>query len=183
MKKVFREKSGGGDVRVTSGFLRGRKLATPGSGTHPMGSREKLALFNMISAYLMRAEVLDAFAGSGALGIEALSRGARHVVFVEKSGGAVEAIRENLRNLDLLEDSEIFQGSVAEFLPSRKFDVVIADPPYDDFRIFEIEKLAWLVKDEGVLVLSHPGEAPELPGFSLLKNNSYAKAHISIYVK
>ncbi|MDO4507908.1 MAG: RsmD family RNA methyltransferase [Candidatus Saccharibacteria bacterium] len=178
-----RRRNRGEDVRVASGFLRGRKISTPGVGTHPMGSREKLALFNMISGYLMRAEVLDAYAGSGALGIEALSRGARHAIFIEKAERATEVIRENLGRLGLLEDSEIFKGSVAGFETSRRFDVVIADPPYDNFEILEALELAKLVKDEGVFVLSHPGEAPEVEGFVLKKTNSYAKAHISVYVK
>ncbi|MDO4611822.1 MAG: RsmD family RNA methyltransferase [Candidatus Saccharibacteria bacterium] len=182
--KVFKKNKGsGGETRVAAGFLRGRKLSTPGGGTHPMGSREKLALFNMISAETMRAEILDAYAGSGALGIEAMSRGARHVIFIEKAPRAVEVIRENLGRLELLEDAEIFQGSVGSFQSERRFGVVIADPPYNDFKIDEVIYLTSFVKTGGVFVLSHPGEAPELPGLELQKSNAYAASHISVYVK
>ena len=68
------------EVRITSGSYKGRRVATPGGKTHPMGNREKIALFNMVSEYLPGSRVLDAYAGSGALGIEALSRGAAEVV-------------------------------------------------------------------------------------------------------
>jgi len=176
------------EVRISAGILRGRKILTPGAGTHPMGKRERLALFNMITPHLVRAEVLDAFSGSGALGIEAFSRGARHVVFVESAPGAVSVIRENLRELGLLEDSEVFQGRVRDFARDfvnlgRKFDVVLADPPYDNFQVSEVESLTGLVKDGGILVLSHPEDAPLFSGLVLEKTRTYARSHISIYVK
>lgn len=178
-----RHEKDGGKVRISSGFLRGRVLKTPGTGTHPMGAREKLALFNMIAPHLVRAEVLDAFAGSGALGIEALSRGAQHVCFIESAPRAVEVMRENLGRLGLLEDAEIFVGRAGEYFTDRAFDVILADPPYDDFQVFEIENLGRFLKKDGILILSHPGEAPELAGLTLEKTNTYAMAHISIYVK
>ena len=86
-------------VTVTSGKYRGRRILTPGLGTHPMGSREKLALFNMLTGKIEGATVLDAFAGSGALGIEALSRGAFKVIFVDNSKKATEVISKNLDTL------------------------------------------------------------------------------------
>ena len=79
-------------IKITSGIFRGRNISTPGGKTHPMGERERLALFNMISEYLPKAAVLDAYAGSGALGIEAISRGADKVLFVDKSADAVRKI-------------------------------------------------------------------------------------------
>ena len=81
------------NLRITSGNYRGRKIATPGGKTHPMGERERLALFNMIGPFIPEAMVLDAFSGSGALGIEALSRGAKHVVFVDIDKKAFETIK------------------------------------------------------------------------------------------
>ncbi len=153
-------KSGGEKVRVTSGFLRGRVLKTPGEGTHPMGAREKLALFNMIAPEVMRATVLDLYAGSGALGIEALSRGAKQVVFVESARGAIEVIRDNLARLGLLENAIVLPMKAENFFTGSMFDVIIADPPYDDFKVRDIEKATMFLKDGGILVLSHPGEAP-----------------------
>ena len=166
-------------VIVTSGKYRGRKILTPGPGTHPMGSREKLALFNMLTGKIEGATVLDAFAGSGALGIEALSRGAFKVVFVDNSKKATEVISKNLATLGIKDNFEIIKSSVQGTVGS--FDVILADPPYDNFNITDAEHLTSLLKNGGIMVLSHPGEAPELTGLTLLKTHQYAAAHLSIY--
>ena len=168
-------------IRVSSGQYRNRKITTPGGATHPMGERERLALFNMIAEYLPGAKVLDAFAGSGALGIEALSRGASEVVFVEKAAPACRVIRENLKELGI--EAEIYQSNVVNFTTDMEFDVILADPPYDNFKINEVTHLLQFLRGGGVLALSHPGEAPELPRMELLKSRKYAGATISIYVK
>lgn len=146
-----------------------------------MGERERLALFNMIVDSIPGASVLDAFAGSGALGIEALSRGASSVVFIEKNAKACSVIRDNLRELGLKAD--IFQGDVMNFTIDVKFDLILADPPYDKFDINEVKHLVQFLQGRGKLVLSHPGEAPDLPGLELLKSRKYAGATISVYVK
>lgn len=180
-----------GALRVGSGALRGRTLTAPGGGTHPMGAREKGALFNMIAAWLPGAVVLDAFAGSGALGTEALSRGAARAVLVEKEAAAVKVIRQNLAQLDLPTRAEILHGAVEKLAKTdllaasgeghNGFDVVLADPPYDDFRLEAIEKLAPLVRPGGVLVLSHPDIAPALLGLKLASTHRYAAARLSVY--
>ena len=170
------------NIRITSGNLRGRSIKSPKSSlTHPMGSREKLALFNMISAYLPSARVLDAFAGSGALGIEAISRGVAGVVFVEKSAQVARAIKENLANLGISSQGEVICGDATKYDTKEKFQVILADPPYDKFEDFDLNSLAGLLDEEGILVLSHPGEAPQLTGLNLLKTSSYAGAKISLY--
>ena len=151
--------------------------------THPMGAREKLALFNMIADYLPEAMVLDAYAGSGALGIEALSRGAKYAVFVEKSPRIAQIIRKNLAELWLTEVAEVHNKGAESFLPADEFDIIIADPPYDDFDTLGVENLAKFLKKTGVLVLSHPGEAQEISGLKLNKTRKYAAARISIYTK
>lgn len=169
-------------LRITSGKYRGRSIKSPPSAaTHPMGSREKIALFNMISDFLPGAVVLDAFAGSGALGIEALSRGADRVVFVEKDPRAAKIIRDNLNELGIASIGEVHTCSVTKFTPKEDFDIIIADPPYDRFEISDIGSLAGLVKESGVFVLSHPKEPPRIDGLSLLQTRKYAGARISIY--
>lgn len=168
-------------IRISSGQYRNRKITTPGGATHPMGERERLALFNMIAEYLPGAKVLDAFAGSGALGIEALSRGASEAVFVEKVAPACRVIRGNLRELGI--EAEVYQSNVVNFTTDTEFDVMLADPPYDNFKINEVTHLLQFLRSGGVLALSHPGEAPELPRMGLLKSRKYAGATISIYVK
>ena len=166
-------------IRITSGTLKGRKIETPGGATHPMGERERLALFNMISEELQGAEVLDAFAGSGALGIESLSRGAKAVTFVEKNPEAVKVIRKNLVDLNM--DANVVLTKVSSFQASKKYDIILADPPYDNFNLDEVRTLIAMVEKGGILVLSHPNEAPSLDTLSLIKTHKYARARISIY--
>ena len=172
------------NIKITSGKFRGRTIKSPNSKlAHPMGAREKLALFNMIADYLPGAVVLDAYAGSGALGIEALSRGAEHAVFVEKNPRIAQVIRKNLTELRLVEVAEVYEKDVGDFLPAGEFDIIIADPPYDNFNTRGVENLAKFLKKTGVLALSHPGEAPEISGLELNKTRKYAAARISIYTK
>ena len=168
-------------IRITSGKFRGRVLSTPGGKTHPMGERERLALFNMITDVVPEAVVLDAYAGSGALGIEALSRGAKSATFVESSSSAVRTINDNLKRLGINGDAII--AKIPNYEPGELFDLVLADPPYDRFNLADIEQLEKYVKKGGVLVLSHPGEAPEIKGLELQKSHKYAGATISVYVK
>ena len=173
-------------MQVISGIYKNHPLKSPNDDkTHPMGSREKLALFNMISPYLEDALVLDAFAGSGALGIEALSRGAQRVIFVEKSGKIAKTIKENLENLgeDALQKSTIIVKDIDNFIITNKLDLIFADPPYNLFDTTKISPLGEYLKPNGILVLSHPGEAPILPNLTLQKSHSYAAATISIYQK
>lgn len=177
MKNIERIKKGG-NVRLTGGIFSGRKISTPGEKTHPMGERERLALFNMLGD-LAGMSVLDVFAGSGALGIEAISRGAMRVVFVEKNAAAARIIHENLAELGA--SGEVITGDISNVILAEKFDIVIADPPYDNFEIAKISPLIKVLNDGGVLVLSHPNEAPVIDGLRLEKTRKYAAAHLSFY--
>ena len=129
------------------------------------------------------AVVLDAYAGSGALGIEALSRGASYAMFVEKNPRTAGIIRKNLVELGLTGQASVSEWDTKNFLPPRDFDVILVDPPYDNFDVRGVENLAKFLKKTGVLVLSHPGEAPEISGLKLNKTRKYAAARISIYTK
>lgn len=158
------------------------------SGTHPMGSREKLALFNMLQAWLPGAKVLDIYAGSGALGIEALSRGASEAVFVERDPRAERVIRENLRQVAPDSSAQVYRDSAARFAQrpefNHYFNIILADPPYDDFRCQEIQELVSLLSGGGVLALSYPKELQlELSGVELISRHSYAAAGIALYRK
>lgn len=181
---------GKSDLRILSGELKGRALKSPhNAGTHPMGSREKLALFNLVGPYLAGAQVLDAYAGTGALGIEALSRGAARVTFVERMPSIVRIIRENLQRLGGGLEYEVFTSNVSEFAQDAglvgKYDLIFADPPYDKFNPEEIAGLVRLLKQNGLLVLSFPfrAGAPELPGLELQTARKYAAAGIAVYGK
>lgn len=175
------------DMQIISGIYKNKPIKSPDSvKTHPMGSREKLALFNMILPYLPSSKVLDAFAGSGALGLEALSRGADFVIFIENSGKVAKTIKENLTALGpvAISHAQIIVKDVLNFdADSESFDVILADPPYDHFIIDEVAHLIPFLKKQGIMALSHPGAAPEFPNLKLLKSHNYAAATISIYKK
>ena len=169
------------EVRITSGSYKGQRIATPGGKTHPMGNRERIALFNMINEYVPGSRVLDAYAGGGTLGIETLSHGASEVEFIEKSPTVAKTLRKNLRDLDL--KARIFTGDAIDFTTNEGFDLILADPPYDAFDLAGVEYLAGFLKSGGIMVLSHPDETPEISELKLLKTRKYAAAHLSVYAK
>jgi 16S rRNA (guanine966-N2)-methyltransferase len=124
--------------RVIAGSARGVRLRAPGAGTRPLADRVKQTLFAILEPDLGGARVLDLFAGSGAAGIEALSRGAASVVFVEKDGGAASVIEANLRAAALSGPAaQVVRADAVAWLGGAShvgapFDLVIADPPYAD---------------------------------------------------
>jgi 16S rRNA (guanine966-N2)-methyltransferase len=127
-------------LRIIAGSLGGRLIEVPEEGTRPFADRVRQALFAVLEPRLPGARVLDLCAGSGAAGIEALSRGAESVLFVDLSRRAAEVIRRNLAGLDLVARAEVRvadAGSSAASLTAsgRVFDLVIADPPYDDLAV------------------------------------------------
>lgn len=174
------------NVRITTGNYKGKVLATPGEGTHPMGERERLALFNMVGNDLTGANVLDAYAGSGILGAEALSRRAPLVVFIEKSPKAAQVIRQNLEKMELFgfpnpPITEVTCEDAKNYQSDLRFQLILADPPYDDFDLTGVKHLVKYLAPGGRLVLSHPDETPELTGLELIKTRQYARAHLSVY--
>lgn len=124
-------------LRIIAGSLGGRLIEVPEEGTRPFADRVRQALFAVLEPRLPGAHVLDLCAGSGAAGIEALSRGAASVLFIDLSRRAAEVIRRNLAGLDLVAHAEVRVADVGSSAASlaaseRVFDLVIADPPYDD---------------------------------------------------
>jgi 16S rRNA (guanine966-N2)-methyltransferase len=125
-------------VRIIAGSLRSRTLqAPPGLETRPTSDRLRETLFNVLAPRIEGAVFLDLYAGSGAVGIEALSRGAAHVEFVERAPAALGVLRGNLAKLSLSDGFRIHSGSVGAFLrrprlgQSQQFDLVFLDPPWD----------------------------------------------------
>ena len=122
-------------MRVIAGSRRSLPLkSVPGNNTRPTTDRIKETLFNMLNPYLPGCRFLDLFAGSGGIGIEALSRGASFACFVEKDGKAVSVIRENLKFTKFTEDSSVIKTDVIKMISSgsswEPYDVVFMDPPY-----------------------------------------------------
>jgi 16S rRNA (guanine966-N2)-methyltransferase len=119
-------------MRVIGGEFRSRRLkALPGAATRPTPDRLRETLFNILAARLAGTVFIDAYAGTGAVGIEALSRGAARAVFLERSRKAAEVIRENLFALGLAARGSVVQSAAATVLPQYTADIVFLDPPYD----------------------------------------------------
>jgi 16S rRNA (guanine966-N2)-methyltransferase len=124
-----------GTVRIVAGRLRGRRLhVLDDPGLRPTGDRVREALFNILGQDMTGLSILDLFAGTGAFGFEALSRGARRVVFVDSNSRAVQAIRRTAAELGVEREARVVVGRVDEVLRARRidgpFDVILADPPY-----------------------------------------------------
>lgn len=172
-------------MRVIAGELRGRRLDAPGRGTRPTADRVREALFSILGD-MDGLRVLDLYAGSGALGIEALSRGAADAVFVDSAAGAVAAIRRNLERLGL--DGEVQRRDVLAYLAKpggeARFDLVFCDPPYDLApRVAEplAERLPLLMAEDARIVTESDKRAPlELP-CRLLRDRTYGDTRIAVY--
>jgi 16S rRNA (guanine966-N2)-methyltransferase len=119
-------------VRIIAGEFRGRKLKTvPGLDVRPTPDRLRQALFNVLSPRITGAVFLDAYAGSGAVGIEALSRGASRLILIERRAQATEIIRENLKSLGITARVTLVRGMASVLLPNYRADIVFIDPPYE----------------------------------------------------
>ena len=156
-------------MRIISGKYKNRELKSPNSTkTHPMGERERLAIFNMLGN-LEGKTVLDLFAGTGALGLEALSRGAASATFVEKDYKALECLKDNLKDVD---NYEVIKGDVYKIKLNKKYDIVFIDPPYDAFdeQVLEFKKL---LRENGVLVVSSPQPIDET-------SRKYANCYVTL---
>jgi len=148
-------------MRVIGGEFRSRRLKSiPGLATRPTPDRLRETLFNILAPRIERAVFVDAYAGTGAVGIEALSRGAARCVFIESGGRAVEAIRENLHALGIEGRASVVAGKVAAALGRQAADIVFMDPPYE----MEGEYAAALEQSRAGLVIAQhsvrfdPGE-------------------------
>jgi 16S rRNA (guanine(966)-N(2))-methyltransferase RsmD len=119
-------------MRVIAGEFRSRVLKTPaGMDTRPTPDRLRESLFNVLTPEIEGAVFLDAYAGSGAVGIEAVSRGASKAILIERSRAAADVIRENVTALKLAGRVEVLHGRVLQYLPHRHADIVFLDPPYE----------------------------------------------------
>ena len=177
------------NVRIISGKFGGRTIDAPGrTTTHAMSERARNAMFNSLGDYVRDKTVLDAFAGSGSLGIEALSRGAKHAVFVEKDRIAAKIIQKNVETLGITDLSKVVQAGVSSWIDTSghgQFDLILADPPYTDMQLSTVVKLFALLKVGGTMVLSHPGngEVPNQHGIVVVDNRSYGSLHLTYFQK
>jgi 16S rRNA (guanine966-N2)-methyltransferase len=155
-------------MRIIAGEFRSRRLKTlPGLDTRPTPDRLRESLFNILAPRIEGLTFLDAYAGTGAVGIEALSRGAARAIFIERSKAATEIIRENLRALNLTNRAEVLPGRVAQYLPHRRADIVFLDPPYDQENEYEAISLS----TAPLVIAQHSSRLnlPEYPGYKLAR--------------
>lgn len=179
-------------TRIVAGSAGGRRLRVPPAGTRPTSDRVREALFNLLGA---RADfegirVLDLYAGSGALGLEALSRGASHALLVESDRKAIAVIRGNIADL-AASGAELRPGTVASVLattPRERYDLVLSDPPYAvtdtavDADLRALTTHGWLHED-ALIVVERSSRSPETvwpDGYSALKSRKYGETRIDL---
>ncbi|MBU6268256.1 MAG: 16S rRNA (guanine(966)-N(2))-methyltransferase RsmD [Sphingomonadales bacterium] len=179
-------------LRVIAGQWRGRKLEAPeGDQTRPTSDRTRETLFSMLTSRLGSFEglrVADLFAGSGALGIEALSRGAASCVFVEMAPPAIRTLRTNIARLQAQSQADVRAGSVMALGPMKQaLDLVLLDPPYDtNAGVVTIDKLArlgWIDEGTWVSLETAHNEEPKVRGFEVESDRKVGKARITLLRK
>lgn len=175
-------------LRITGGDARGRELRQPRGATRPTSARLREALFSMLTAGgMLRSPVIDLYAGSGALGIEALSRGLTECVFVESDRRTCEVIDENLRHVQL-DGGRVVLGRVGHWQPAadERYALVLADPPYDDaapWASIEATIADALTEDAAIAVEHAARRTPreELAGRPLWRDRKHGDSAIAIY--
>jgi 16S rRNA (guanine966-N2)-methyltransferase len=175
-------------MRVITGLARGRKLKTlEGNDVRPTADRVKEGMFSAIQFDIEGRKVLDLFAGSGQLGIEALSRGAEIAVFTDQSPKSIEIIKENVKNCNLEKNSRVLQTSAEAFLLGRgeKFDIAFLDPPYNhDIIPAVMPYLIPRMADHGIIICEYASneKMPDnFEDFIKQKEYRYGKVSVSIF--
>ncbi len=177
-------------MRIIAGRFRRRLIqAPPGNNTRPTTDRAREAMFNMVSAQLdlTEARVLDLFSGSGALGLEAMSRGATHLDFVEQDRIALSFARDNAKSLDADLAVNFHQTDVFTWIKSQpvaQYQLILADPPYELTEIEELlNQVLPLLAPEGLFVLEHARQSKveDLAGF--ITTRFYGKSAVSLFLR
>ncbi len=182
-------------MRVITGRAKGKKLKpVPGDSTRPITDRTKEALFSILGNWIIEARVLDLFGGTGAVGIEALSRGAAHATFVDKSRMAIRVIGQNLRITGLTEKAQVRQADAFKFLaqsppPEQLFDLIyIAPPQYKEMWAQAVQMIDerledWLLPDGAVITQIHPAEYEDLAlqNLTLYDRRKYGSTLLCFY--
>lgn len=179
------------DMRIISGLKRGRKLISfNGDAIRPTTDRVKESIFNLIQGYVPGSVVLDLFGGSGALSLEAISRGANHATILDKDKRSIEIIKKNIEITDFSDKTDVKHQSAEAFVESvgKKFDIIFLDPPYNKgFVIPILESVSEneLLNDDGIVVLESDfcDDHGEVPGLEIIKQKKYGRTYITIYKK
>lgn len=175
-------------LRIIAGTLGGRLFEAPeGFTTHPMSERMRGALFNKLGD-ISGKSVLDAFAGSGALSFEAVSRGAQSALAIERDKKAQRIIAENAALLAIESQVRLIKANCrawSQTSQDRHFDLILCDPPYSDIKLSTIELLVRHMQPNALMVLSHPGResTPTVNGVVVVDSSTYGDAALAIYRK
>jgi 16S rRNA (guanine966-N2)-methyltransferase len=175
-------------MRIIAGERKGHTIYAPkGLETRPTSDRVRENVFNIVAPWVEDARVLDLYAGSGAMGLEALSRGAAAVVFVEADADAARTIERNLDKLRLT-GATVLRASATmaltqEAAAGRKYDLVLADPPYSMTDYDPLARyLPTVLSDDGLLVLESAGKVePELPGLAVRTSRKYGSTRVTVF--
>lgn len=176
-------------MRIISGEWRGRPLKAPkGDSTRPTADRTRETLFSMLTSRLGSFEdlqVADLFAGSGALGLEALSRGAAHCLFVEQDREALSAIRANIATLDARARSQVEAASVMQLRArTEPFDLILLDPPYKtgagEVALDRLLRLGWIGEATWMALETAANEDPQVSGLEIETSRKVGKAKLTL---
>ncbi len=154
-------------MRIIAGTAKNKKLkAPPGNNTRPITDMIKEALFNVLGYKVQEADFLDLFAGSGSVGIEALSRGAKSVIFIDNNNGAIQTIYDNLKSCNFQDGFEVYKNDVFKALDivvrrRLRFDIIYIDPPFTKAEIFDqimlsLDSNISLLDDNGIIIIRSP---------------------------
>jgi 16S rRNA (guanine966-N2)-methyltransferase len=175
-------------MRIIAGSRKGHTIYAPsGKDTRPTSDRVRENVFNIVAPWVEGARVLDLYAGSGAMGLEALSRGAQAAVFVEADPDAVRTIERNLDKLGLTGATVVrlnaTTGLAQESAAGRKYDLVLADPPYAMTDYSPLARyLRSVLSEDGLLVLESAAKIePELPGLVLRTSRKYGSTRVTVF--
>jgi 16S rRNA (guanine(966)-N(2))-methyltransferase RsmD len=175
-------------VRIVAGSRKGHTIHAPkGLETRPTSDRVRENVFNIVAPWVEGARVLDLYAGSGAMGLEALSRGADSAVFVEADPEAVRTIERNLDKLRLTRATVVRLSATAaltqEAAAGRKYDLVLLDPPYAMTDYDSLARyLTRVLADDGLLVLESAAKTePELPGLAVRTTRRYGSTRVTVF--
>lgn len=177
-------------MRIIAGDYKGRRLETPkDNSVRPTSDKVKEALFSILTNEIWGSRFLDLFAGTGNVGLEALSRGAKMCVFADQSRDSLKMIKNNIEHCGATEHAKVVSGDYRKVLMSQRepFDIIFLDPPYDKGMLdgcFQLIAENGLLNEDGVLIAEHRREEDlpyEFHGFHKVKERRYGVVMLSIY--
>lgn len=172
--------------KVIAGGAKGAALKFP-ANARPITDRVKQSVFDTLNPYLAGANIVDIYAGSGAMGIEALSRGAERCTFVDNDDEAVELIKQNLITTNLTEQGRVLRKSVDNFLKNfrnQEYNIIFLDPPFKNFDNFELHPFKKIMQPNSILVLKSPAasQLPQLASLPLQHEDTFGTTRIGYYM-